>query len=495
VSSYLNSSTFTIRFRGGIELSDTAQDSWQIDAALLHVWTEGPNYELDLEVQWTNVNYTQENEVLCIYAGSLGSENVLVECRTGAGWHTLFQDLTANNWNNVSVSSYLNSPTFTIRFTGGTEAYDTIQDSWQVDAALLHVWTEGGYQLDLEVQFTDADYDEVNEKLCIYTGNLSSEDILVECRFGGGWVTVFTDLTANNWNNISVSSYLTGSTFTIRFKGGYDLTGDTVQNSWQIDAVLLHVWTFLGYQLDLEVQFTDVDYYKKSGELCIYAGSLGGENLRVDYWTGLTWSNLIPGLGVKCWNNVSIPLSSTITIRFKGGTEVEDMVQNSWQIDAVLVHPWLAQIGFSARANATSANGWYYKWWDIRKIYVKNATGTYEITANSTSQGILSFYDNDWNPEDDAATYDDDSMGYVKYNVTDFKLTAYGKNLEYQDYVIVEYIILFSGPSGAFKFSNNSTATAACDAEEYGQEFWLVDKQGSTYRDYVTSNSTRIITY
>jgi len=417
-----------------------------------------------------------------------------VECWTGVGWHTLLSDLAANSWNNVSVSTYLTSPTFTIRFRGGTELNDTVQDSWQIDAALLHVWTEGGYQLDLEVQWTNADYDEKNKILCIYAGSLGSENIMVECWTGVGWHTLLSDLAANSWNNVSVSTYLTSPTFTIRFRGGYDVSGDTVQDSWQIDAALLHVWTFVGYQLDLEVQFTDVNNYERSGELCIYTGALGSESLRVDYWTGSAWSNLIPGLGAKRWNNVSVPLSSTVTIRFKGGTETEDTVQDSWQIDAAVLHVWLAQIGSSARANATSANGWYYKWWDIRKIYAKNATGSYEITANSTSQGILSFYDNDWNPEDNATTYDD-STGYVKYNVTDFKLTAYGKNLEYQDYVIVEYIILFSGPSGAFRFSNNSTATAACDADEYGQEFWLVDKQGSSYRDYVTSNSTRIITY
>jgi len=38
---------------------------------------------------------------------------------------------------------------------------------------------------------------------------------------------------------------LTSSDFTIRFKGGNE-TGDTTQNSWDIDTTLLHVWAEYG---------------------------------------------------------------------------------------------------------------------------------------------------------------------------------------------------------------------------------------------------------
>ncbi len=140
ITEWLNTSTFTIRFRGGTEVGDTSPDTWQIDVALIHVWNVGENYELDLEVQWTNVDYSEGNEELCIYGGTMGSENVKVDVWNGSTWQNLFADLT-NGWNNVTVTSYLTSSTFTIRFEGGTETSDSTQDVWQIDTTLLHVWS------------------------------------------------------------------------------------------------------------------------------------------------------------------------------------------------------------------------------------------------------------------------------------------------------------------------------------------------------------------
>jgi len=500
VSDYLTSSTFTIRFKGSNETGDTVQDSWKIDAALLHLWTlDIPNYKLDLEVQFTNVNHTQENEYLCIRTGNLGSEPLKVQVwvPSGGGWSTVFEPLVANSWNNISVSYWLDSSTFTVRFLSLYSQGDTFQDSYYIDAVLLHVWTIQGYQLDLEVQFTSVDYDEANEYLCIYAGDLAAEDLHVDVWTGSAWVTVFTDLTANSWNNISISSYLNSPTFTIRFKGGYEASEDTVQDSWKIDAALLRVWTFEGYKIDLEVQFTNVDTEWRNGELRIYTGFVGGEGLRVDYWTGSNWVTLISALGANMWNTASIPLNQTVTIRFKGTKEADDYTQDSWQIDAVLLHTWhIYASQVIDRANATSANQWYYKWWGLRKIYVINGTGTCEITANSTSQGILSFYDNDWNPEDDETIYNNDRSGYVKFNVTDFKLTAYGKNIEYRDYVEIRYRIIFCGPLGVFKFTNENRATAASEPDEYGEEYWHTSrKDDGTCVNYIESSSSLTITF
>jgi hypothetical protein len=124
------------------------------------------------------------------------------------------------------------------------------------------------YELDLEEQWTTADYDEADEYLCIYTGLLSSENLNVDVWNYSAWVTVRTLSLAdsNSWVNVSVSSYLTNSTFTIRFKGGNE-TDDTVQNFWNVDATLLHV----GYnEYAAEVEFT---------------GSSNTEN-----WTHLNWT-------------------------------------------------------------------------------------------------------------------------------------------------------------------------------------------------------------
>jgi hypothetical protein len=131
-----------------------------MDIALIHIWHNGgASYELDLEVQWTNADYARTNEELCIYAGTTGAENIRVDVWNGSAWINILTDLTANSWNNVSVSSYLGSAVFTIRFKGGTEISDTNQDSWNIDATLLHVWTYGAtfdYVLRVNNTITDS---------------------------------------------------------------------------------------------------------------------------------------------------------------------------------------------------------------------------------------------------------------------------------------------------------------------------------------------------
>jgi hypothetical protein len=98
------------------------------------------SYELDLEVQWTHADFDEANEELCIYVGAVGGENLGVDVWTGSAWQNLFASLNVG-WNNATVSSYLTSSTFTIRFIGATETGDATQDYWTIDATLLHCWS------------------------------------------------------------------------------------------------------------------------------------------------------------------------------------------------------------------------------------------------------------------------------------------------------------------------------------------------------------------
>jgi hypothetical protein len=97
------------------------------------------NYELDLEVQWTNADFNEANEELCIYVGSASGENLQVDVWTGSAWETL---TTLNvGWNNATISSHLTSSIFTIRFIGELESGDSNQDYWTIDATLIRCWT------------------------------------------------------------------------------------------------------------------------------------------------------------------------------------------------------------------------------------------------------------------------------------------------------------------------------------------------------------------
>jgi hypothetical protein len=140
-------SNYKIRWRAQ---TNYYNDDAYVDLVAVKKEVDNTNYELDLEIQWTNADYSQTNEYLCIYGGTMDTENIRVDVWSDSAWQNLFTDL-ANGWNNVTVSSYLTSSTFTIRFNGGTESGDTVQDSWYIDVTLLHVWTDG---YTLEVEFT-----------------------------------------------------------------------------------------------------------------------------------------------------------------------------------------------------------------------------------------------------------------------------------------------------------------------------------------------------
>jgi hypothetical protein len=138
ITKWLTASTLTIRFSDGTKTGDSTPETWQIDIALIHIWND--NYTLDLEVQWINVDFSEANEQLCIYGGTMGSESLRVDVWTGSTWQNVIANLI-NGWNNVTVSAYLTSSTFTIRFKGSIETADTAQDSWAIDATLLHLWS------------------------------------------------------------------------------------------------------------------------------------------------------------------------------------------------------------------------------------------------------------------------------------------------------------------------------------------------------------------
>jgi hypothetical protein len=106
---------------------------------------------LDLEVQWTGLNYHQQNASLCISGGTMSTnENISVDVWAGL-WQNVFTNLLTG-WKNVSVSSYLTSSNFTIRFRNANPL-DVVQDSWQIDVCLLKL-SNTTDEYTAEVEFT-----------------------------------------------------------------------------------------------------------------------------------------------------------------------------------------------------------------------------------------------------------------------------------------------------------------------------------------------------
>jgi hypothetical protein len=186
------------------------------------------NYQLDLEVQWTSVDYSEQNEYLCIKTGTLDSESLKVDVWTGSSWVNVIASLTANSWNNVSVSTYLTSSTFTIRFVGATESGDTVQSSWQIDCALLHLWTTAGYNLNLRIM--DYDLSDAISGAYVYKDNdvlvsdsngwanwtLVSGTVSIKVKYFGFWVNGTFSVTMDSDKTIYVKCNLFDVTVNVR---------------------------------------------------------------------------------------------------------------------------------------------------------------------------------------------------------------------------------------------------------------------------------------
>jgi hypothetical protein len=223
----------------------------------------GANYNLDLEFQWTIVDYDEGNEYLCINTGTQDAEALKLQVWDGA-WQELSADLSASGWNNFSVSSYLTSETLTIRFLGGTETSDTTQSTWQIECSLIHVWSVGvNYELDLEEQFTSANFSRTYVELCVRMGDFNTtEDLALDYwnASAEAWIQVSAALTEDDWTNSSVKAYTSNAsvTFTIRFRGTAE-SGDEERSAWNKDACLLHTWDVAG-NVETIVSFASLNF-------------------------------------------------------------------------------------------------------------------------------------------------------------------------------------------------------------------------------------------
>jgi hypothetical protein len=126
-----NLGAWKLKFKAVLSTSS----SFDVSIDLARYRTTSPVYSLDLQEQWANVNFTT-HPTLCIKTGVLGSEGLAIDVWHAGSWNTITSALVANTWNNISVSSDVDSTTFTIRFR---DVYNgnSVQNTWTIDAALL----------------------------------------------------------------------------------------------------------------------------------------------------------------------------------------------------------------------------------------------------------------------------------------------------------------------------------------------------------------------
>ena len=93
------------------------------------------------------------------------------------------------------------------------------------------------YAIDLHEQWLTVDPSYSRQDLCIKTGAMDAEPLIVQVWHGGAWINLMT-LTPNYFNNASLTPYIDSSTMLIRFVGSNDLT-DIIQDTFNIDCVYI----------------------------------------------------------------------------------------------------------------------------------------------------------------------------------------------------------------------------------------------------------------
>jgi len=204
----------------------------------------------------TGTGFTVQFEFLCY--GADGDDGFNIYYDNGGG-STLLQDFDvpvnggAYQWTAASstltgqTASQINSMQIMLETTMTGQG-----DEIWVDAVRMHITKSASpdnYNIDFEYQWTNAEYDKSNEEVCIYVESHSgSENLNVNYWHGAAWTSLgVIDDTATplpSWFNFTATG-LSSSTYTIQLKGESEI-GDSNQDDWDIDVIMLHTWDAAG---------------------------------------------------------------------------------------------------------------------------------------------------------------------------------------------------------------------------------------------------------
>jgi hypothetical protein len=233
------------------------------------------NYELDLEIQWTNVNYTRTHRELCIKTGNFSDSEALpvrVWNSTDNSWNSIM-NLTANQWNNVSLASYLTESTFTVQFL---KSGDTSLHSWNIDSSLIHTWDD---HASLQMSPADKSLRKYGEAFLVQVNVTEGFDMTgfgFEIHYNATLLNVvgisWNAWGSGNYNVDVVSGNLSGYT------SGVSINGNVTLMTITFNATYYHIWKAVpGWINDLAgttyIQWASLSY-PSSPDLSYFRGGI-----------------------------------------------------------------------------------------------------------------------------------------------------------------------------------------------------------------------------
>lgn len=348
------------------------------------------NYELDLEAQWTNMDYSQTNEQLAIYV----NEPVNTHSLDATGGYMI---VGANpNWGSVTgtISFWIKWDVVGGRPWGQYEDMETRMSG----SNLALDWGAAG-SLTSTTSFTTGTWyfiaivwNENTDRLYLYVGDQNNAPALDAQN--PAWVSTVSTLGVTQ-NNFLAS------------KGGVEPVnghGDELRY-WNTDKSLADLQSnyktsLTGSEANLRSYFKLDNNFDDAGPANNDGSGSGSysfqtdtpfgasaEAIQVDVWNG-SWQNVFADLS-NGWNNVSVSAyltSQNLTIRFRGGLETGDAVQDAWNIDAAVLHVWTdeytAEVEFTGESNTES---WTEMNWTTNTAWTVASVGVTIQLFNFTS--------------------------------------------------------------------------------------------------------------
>jgi hypothetical protein len=310
-------------------------------------WNAG-GFELDLEVQWTNIaDYSESNEELCIYLSDY-SEGSL----DATGGYMIVGDGSANWGSSAGTISFWVKMDMSVqgRLWGQNGDMET---RWSGSNLVLD-WG-GANSLTSATSFS-ADvwyfvaivWDESTDDLFLYVGDDTNPPTSDVNSLNGTWTSTTPSVTENRFlNGLGGDEPVDGHGDDLRY---YNIARNLSQIQSDYNLTLSGSEPNLRSYFRLNNNFDDIGpdnndgsaYGSYSFSTDIPFNNPSTESIGVDVWTGSEWQNVIANLG-NGWNNVTITsylTSSTLTIRFKGNSETSDSTQDSWNIDTTVIHTY-----------------------------------------------------------------------------------------------------------------------------------------------------------
>jgi hypothetical protein len=327
--------------------------------------------------------------------------------------------------------------TTSVNTTSGTPVTDTyalLSPSLTTNSNCLMMYVAGN-----SPSPTNENYNGKGIQLKIDTGSISNSTSWQSPNTNN-----YTDSVTSLWcTQLAAGSHTIQGTFFENANDSYTVT----VSSRQLVFIAFPIPT---YQLNLETQFTNVQYTQQNARLCIYGGSMSSNPLGVEYWNATTssWNSVSTSLNASSWNNITVTLTSSVfTIRFEAGIYSKDLTQGSWNVSAVLLYLWTnqytAQVEFTDQANLQ--NWTQLVWladssWTISPVNVTIQLYNYMLGNYSSSGDGYVFYVSNLTNADQCVNqtitssptnFRNNSTGYWKVEITGVAATQFQMNINW----------------------------------------------------------------